>query len=247
MRFYKHHIGDYDSATMHLSWDEDMAYSRLLRVCYRLEKPIPLDKAQTYRLVRAETKEQREAVDRVLREFFTPQDDGWHNKRAAREIAQYQRQAGVNRELGKRGGRPRKTDSDNEPEPNRNPNHKPITTNQDKPTSPIPDCPHERIVELYHERLPMLPRVADWSSPRRQGLTRQRWREMAKPNGIGRGYTTVEEGMDFWRQFFEHVGESAFLTGKVDRRDGSRPFVANLEWLLKPTNFMKVIEGHYDR
>lgn len=88
MNFYKHHIGDYATATAHLSWDEDMAYRRLLQVYYQHEKPIPLDKRAIYRLVRAQTKAQREAVDVVLAEFFDPQDDGWHNERADEEIAE---------------------------------------------------------------------------------------------------------------------------------------------------------------
>jgi len=62
MNFFKHHIGDYDSATAHLSWDEDMAYSRLMRVYYRDEKPIPIDRKKVYRLVRSQSKAQREAV-----------------------------------------------------------------------------------------------------------------------------------------------------------------------------------------
>jgi uncharacterized protein YdaU (DUF1376 family) len=41
VNFYKHHLGDYDAATAHLSWDEDQAYTRLLRLYYRTEKPIP--------------------------------------------------------------------------------------------------------------------------------------------------------------------------------------------------------------
>lgn len=86
MNYYPHHLGDYDGATAHLSWDEDMAYSRLLRAYYRREKPIPQDSAEAYRLVRAQSAPQRKAVDTVLREFFTLEDDGWHNKRADEEI-----------------------------------------------------------------------------------------------------------------------------------------------------------------
>lgn len=87
MNFYKHHLGDYDGHTAHLSWDEDMAYTRLLRAYYRREQPIPA--AEAYRLARASGKVQRSAVDSVLREFFTEGQDGWRNKRADEEIAEY--------------------------------------------------------------------------------------------------------------------------------------------------------------
>ena len=98
VNYYNHHLGDYDGATNHLSWDEDMAYTRLLRVYYRLEKPIPTDLKATFRLLRALTKTQRQAVERVLREFFELQDDGWHNKRADEEIIAYQQRIGQSRD-----------------------------------------------------------------------------------------------------------------------------------------------------
>lgn len=87
MNFYKHHIGDYAKHTDHLSWDEDQAYSRLMRVYYRDEKPLPLDIAKVIRLARAKTRPQRAAVEAVLEEFFFRDADGWHNKRADEEIA----------------------------------------------------------------------------------------------------------------------------------------------------------------
>lgn len=107
MNFYKHHLGDYDGATSHLSWDEDMAYTRLLRAYYRTEKPIPC--SQAYRLTRASSKAQRAAVDSVLSEFFSKRDDYWHNKRADEEIETYQLQCARNRVVGNLGGRPKKT------------------------------------------------------------------------------------------------------------------------------------------
>lgn len=101
MNFYKHHIGDYDAATLHLSWDEDQAYSRLLRIYYRDEKPIPADTGEACRLVRARTSSQRCAVQNVLHEFFELRDDGWHNKRADEEIVSYQAQASTNRRIAR--------------------------------------------------------------------------------------------------------------------------------------------------
>ena len=43
MNFYKHHLGDYDGHTAHLTWTQDLAYTRLLREYYRREAPIPDD------------------------------------------------------------------------------------------------------------------------------------------------------------------------------------------------------------
>lgn len=89
MNYYPFHIGDYASATRHLTWDEDMAYRRLIDAYYTREAPIPTEKRQAYRLVMATTIEQRQAVDTILEEFFTETPDGWINSRCDEEIAAF--------------------------------------------------------------------------------------------------------------------------------------------------------------
>ncbi len=86
MNYFPFHIGDYLSATRHLSWDEDAAYRRLLDAYYTSEKPLPTDLRQVFRLVVASTETQREAVETVLKEFFELTDSGWVNRRAEREL-----------------------------------------------------------------------------------------------------------------------------------------------------------------
>jgi uncharacterized protein YdaU (DUF1376 family) len=89
VNFYEHHIRDYDTATSHLSWDEDLAYTRLMRWYYRKEQPIPADLAEACRQVRATTKQQKDAVARVLQEFFELREDGWHQHTCDQVIAAY--------------------------------------------------------------------------------------------------------------------------------------------------------------
>jgi uncharacterized protein YdaU (DUF1376 family) len=89
LNYYEHHLGDYAAATAHLSWDEDMAYQRLIRAYYHHERPIPVDLKAACRLVRAETKVQRQAVETVLREFFDLGPEGWRQKRCDAEIERY--------------------------------------------------------------------------------------------------------------------------------------------------------------
>lgn len=111
------------------------------------------------------------------------------------------------------------------------------------PARPVPDCPHEQVVALYHELLPANPKVREWTDARK-ALLRARWREMSVPKGKRTGYTTPAEGLAWWRMFFEFVAASDFLTGKAPSRDG-RPFFADLEWLVRPQNFVKVYERRY--
>lgn len=86
MNFYAFHIGDYASATRHLTWEEDCAYRRLLDVYYTREEPLPDDLRAICRLVVASTTEQRQAVEVVLHEFFHQTEAGWISPRADREI-----------------------------------------------------------------------------------------------------------------------------------------------------------------
>lgn len=86
MNFYAFHIGDYASATAHLSIVEDGVYRRLLDVYYTRETPIPADLRQACRLVRAQLDSEREAVEIILNEFFVLTPEGWRHARCDEEI-----------------------------------------------------------------------------------------------------------------------------------------------------------------
>lgn len=103
--------------------------------------------------------------------------------------------------------------------------------------NPIPPCPHEDIIKLYHELLPHAPTVRLWTDTRKRYLT-ARWREDKK-----------RQNLDWWRKLFGYVAKSDFLCGRVEptgSRKGQAPFVANLEWIIRPSNIVKIIEGNYE-
>jgi len=66
MNYYQHHIGDYLIETSHLTFLEDAAYSRLLRLYYHREEPYPADVAAVQRLSGARSKAEKAAVAVVL-------------------------------------------------------------------------------------------------------------------------------------------------------------------------------------
>ncbi len=117
MIWYKFHLGDYITHTTHLSDAEDLAYRRLLDLYYMSERPIPLDTESVSRKIRLDL----DITESVLVEFFERTDEGYRNHRCDAEIGKYQRQVETNRSLGKRGGRPKKTESETESKPNTNP------------------------------------------------------------------------------------------------------------------------------
>ena len=94
-----------------------------------------------------------------------------------------------------------------------------------------PSCPFGEIVKLYHEILPELPMVKELTETRKRQL-KTRW--FAKKN---------RQSLDWWQKYFEYVRESSFLMGQANT--SGRKFQANLEWLTKESNFVKVIESQY--
>lgn len=143
MNFFKLYIGDYQRDTAHLSVTEHGAYLLMLQHFYATEKPLPTAKA-LHRMLRAETKAERDAIDVVAGRFWIPIEGGVINERAAEEMVKAEHQRTVNREIGKRGGRPKKTEletesvidyetlSVSEREPINNPNQTPDTRHQTK-------------------------------------------------------------------------------------------------------------------
>lgn len=115
MNYYERHLGDYARDTAHLSMLEHGAYSLLLDRYYATEAGIPAD--QAHRLARARTKEEKQAVDAVLSEFFELVDGIWINKRAEEEIAKAQTRINAAKENGKRGGRPKKNQTETQGKP----------------------------------------------------------------------------------------------------------------------------------
>lgn len=101
MNYYSFHIGDYRGATAHLSNEEDLAYRRLLDMCYDSESAIPLETDWVARRLRVATS----VVESVLNDFFEKTEEGWINPRCAAAIAEYRKRASRNRENGKKGGR----------------------------------------------------------------------------------------------------------------------------------------------
>jgi len=106
--------------------------------------------------------------------------------------------------------------------------------------SKIPPCPHQAIIDIYHQTLPELPRVISWNKTRESHL-KQRWRELFTEFEC----KSSEEALEWFRNdFFQFIKSSKFLTGKTHSKD-RRPFLADLEWVIKPTNFTKIIERKY--
>jgi len=89
------------------------------------------------------------------------------------------------------------------------------------------------VIDAYHELCPDLPKIKIWTKERLKLLDAR----IAERVGDGKPADTI----GYWRSLFEEVAASDFLCGRT-----KEPFTAGcLEWLLRPNNFPKVIEGNY--
>lgn len=109
VNYYERHLGDYARDTGHLTPLEHGVYNLLLDRYYASESGIPAD--QAHRICRARTKEERDAVDAVLAEFFSLDGEVYRQGRVEAEIDKARARIDSARSNGKRGGRPKKNPS----------------------------------------------------------------------------------------------------------------------------------------
>jgi len=115
VNYYERHLGDYAKDTGHLSILEHGAYTLLLDRYYSTEAGIP--ETQAFRLARARTPEEREAVETVLAEFFELVGGFWINRRAEEEIEKAKARIDAAKENGRKGGRPKKNPTETQQKP----------------------------------------------------------------------------------------------------------------------------------
>ncbi len=89
MRYYRHHIGDFNHATRHLTRVERSVYRDLIEWYYDAESPIPRDVSVICRKILAHSEDESTAVQQVLNEFFVETEYGWYHERCEEEIDEY--------------------------------------------------------------------------------------------------------------------------------------------------------------
>lgn len=90
------------------------------------------------------------------------------------------------------------------------------------------DIPFDQIVEAYHQELPDLPHCSALTKTRK-AFVRHRWSE-----------DDAHQNVEWWRGYFQSVNNMPHLKG-----DNERGWTADFEWLVRPSNMLKVLEGRY--
>lgn len=255
--------GDYLRDTRHLTPLRHGVYLLLLMHCWDSRGPVPLDEQEAAGISNCRSADEVEALRYVLARFFVRMEDGWYNKRIQSEIERAENISRARSQAGRLGYEAKAKHLPSKSSASASTPTTTITTtatekhesfalssslsaddSEDDSTTKThrrsgayiaPRCPTEQLIELYHKHLPMLPRC-EVISPKRKTSLSARWREVCVEDKV----ENVEHGTRIFESIFSRAARSKFLTGKkTDWR-------ATFDWLIAPTNFVKVVEGSYD-
>jgi uncharacterized protein YdaU (DUF1376 family) len=141
MHYYQHHIGDFIKATSRLTDSQAMAYLRLIWMYYDSEKPLPND----IDVLALQVGLPADQVHLLLRAYFRLEDGVWKHSRCDAELEEYRSFVGKKSLAGKASAEQRKNKritpaeqvlNDCSTDVQLTNNHKPITNNQEKNTTP---------------------------------------------------------------------------------------------------------------
>lgn len=229
------YAGDFFLDTMEWELEEIGLYSRLLFYEW-INGPLPIEPRKLAKISLIGPRKLAQLWPKIERKFI--EKDGFYVNIRLEETREKQRQfIESQREKGKKRAEKRwhkgiaTATNGLQPKDSSSSSSSIISTNVDM--SPNGNCPHQTLINLFHEKLPMLPRVRVWTDARKKTLS-TRWKE-----------NEDQHTLEWWEAFFEHIAKSKFLTGRTQDKHG-KPFLATLAWIIKAENFAKIIEGNYD-
>lgn len=243
MHYYKRNIGDYHKKAGRLSMLEHGAYTLLIDACYDRERFPTMEEAKDW--IWARTADEISAVEFILSKFFQLEAGVYVQQRISDEIDAYKGNCSKNKEIAllreeaKRAERARIEHASCTDE-HLTTNQEPLTTNQEEIKSSCNQqaddakksaerIDYEEIAAAFRDNLSGLPQPRDITEKRRKMI-----RSIVKRGGK---YADA----DFFPRFFAYVAKSDFLMGRSkDPWHG-----CCFDWLLKPENFQKIIEGNY--
>lgn len=211
------YTGDFLNGCTDLTMDERGQYITLL--CLQHQKGHLSEK--TIRLMVGSV-----SID-VLKKFIRDNEGNFFNERMQSEIEKRMQFIQTRIDNGQKGGRPKKANG----KPNGYPNGKAnenLIENENENEVIIKSSngiDYENFVLNYHNLCPQMNKV--------QVL-----------NDLRKGFINArvsEFGSEKVTSVIRKAGESEFLNGKNDKS-----WKADFEWILRPTNFVKIMEGKYD-
>ena len=121
----------------------------------------------------------------------------------------------------------------------------PSPTSLSRPEGPkFSNCPHDLIIQSYHDVLPELPRVKLMDSKGRKAKIAEFWKwVLSSTRGDGkRRATTAEEAKAWIRAYFERARSNDFLMGRGNRSEAHSTWRCDFDFLLTDKGKKQVIE-----
>lgn len=105
------------------------------------------------------------------------------------------------------------------------------------------NVPCQKVADLYNEIVASktVLRAVKGLSSNRRGWIHARWKDNINRWAQAREVKSRAEHLDWWKRYFTKVYNSDFLSGRSREWTG-----CDFEWLIRPNNFVKVLEGRYD-
>lgn len=244
MHYYKRNLGDYAKKAGRLTMMQHGAYTLLIDACYDREQFPTMSEAIDWAW--ASSSAEVEAVEFVLRKFFTLEDGRYVQARIQQELHDYRTKAETNariaaeREAKRKDALANRERTVNEPSPN----HKPITNNQEPIEDQTPLSPpaadddqaakqikFTTVSEIYN-------RVCGDVLPRCEALNPKRKTNIRNLCALKIRGTHPFRDAEFWEGYFNDCLTNPHWIGQNDR--GWR---ADLEFLTRTEIALKVLEA----
>lgn len=124
------------------------------------------------------------------------------------------------------------------------PTGQPAAKTSGKPSAPTP---YREIVGLYHEALPMLPKVKVfdgrlWEARCRAMRETWAWVLSSKREDGTRRAETADEAIEWLRGYFAQAAENDFVAGRARPGAGHENWRADIDYLLSPKGIRMVLE-----
>ena len=111
----------------------------------------------------------------------------------------------------------------------------------------LPNCPHDDIVRLYHEKLPELPAVRLQSDARQKAMRAfWRWVLTSKRSDGQPRANDADQALTWISAYFERARANDFLMGRSQPGKGHEGWRCDLDYLLSEKGRKQVIEKTVD-
>ena len=252
-------VDDYDAATAHMTLEEDGAYLRLLRLCWRSPRcTIPADDDWIMRRLRVDQGTYDRVVRPLIKEFFKQSRGRLFQKRLLQEYGNAVDRQQRRKEAGKKGGEAKASKNKDKGASNalakaEQTHGNAVASNPTQPISTSLEEPDGSSRETTAGQLPVRVRdepdeveiaFAAYDAVRRELVPAARAITLDRKRSTALRSRLAEiGGLARWNEVLALIRGSPFLRGD-DARGGR--LVATIDWILNPTNLRKILEGNYN-